>query len=411
MADHEQPQPARRADQAEPGARAGRRRRIDPIVQRERLRRSRRRRRRLPRQRRRRDHRAPGGSCRSRRRSACSTPVSRRSAPPLAPGKAEDWSFQKFVNDVSIGGVPVGKQSALIGNFTAAGLERPDRLVHAGRHVHDGVPDAGRRGRATAGGLEPQPRRGRSVPNMALLKYGGDAPTRTGFGVQLQRLRPLPGRRLRRRPRRLTGPNSPGRAARRIRRVLGCGTTTAAPTWRRTLGARRGLTRSVPAGPGSLLTHADHIVDLGGDPAMTSTLDARRDFRVADLSLAPFGRKEMHPRRTRDARPDGDPQGVRADQAARRRPHLRVAAHDDPDRGADRDAQRARRRGALGELQHLLDPGSRRGRGRGRPRRHRRRSAGRAGVRLEGRDARGVLVVHRADDVVAARATATTART
>jgi adenosylhomocysteinase len=29
-------------------------------------------------------------------------------------------------------------------------------------------------------------------------------------------------------------------------------------------------------------------------PVMTSTLDARRDFRVADLSLAPFGRKEMH---------------------------------------------------------------------------------------------------------------------
>jgi adenosylhomocysteinase len=27
---------------------------------------------------------------------------------------------------------------------------------------------------------------------------------------------------------------------------------------------------------------------------MTSTIDARRDFRVADLSLAPFGRKEMH---------------------------------------------------------------------------------------------------------------------
>ena len=26
---------------------------------------------------------------------------------------------------------------------------------------------------------------------------------------------------------------------------------------------------------------------------MTSTLGARRDFRVADLSLAPFGRKEI----------------------------------------------------------------------------------------------------------------------
>ena len=36
----------------------------------------------------------------------------------------------------------------------------------------------------------------------------------------------------------------------------------------------------------------------------------------------------------------------------------------------------------------------------------RRRPAGRAGVRLEGRDARGVLVVHRADDDVARRATA-----
>ena len=51
-------------------------------------------------------------------------------------------------------------------------------------------------------------------------------------------------------------------------------------------------------------------------------------------------------------------------QAARRRPHLRLAAHDHPDRGAHRDARRARRRGALGELQHLLDPGPRRGRGR-----------------------------------------------
>ena len=39
---------------------------------------------------------------------------------------------------------------------------------------------------------------------------------------------------------------------------------------------------------------------------------------------------------------------TRATQAADRRPHHRLAAHDDPDRGADRDARRARRRGALG---------------------------------------------------------------
>ena len=30
------------------------------------------------------------------------------------------------------------------------------------------------------------------------------------------------------------------------------------------------------------------------------------DFKVADLSLAEFGRKEIPPRRARDARPDGD---------------------------------------------------------------------------------------------------------
>ena len=60
-------------------------------------------------------------------------------------------------------------------------------------------------------------------------------------------------------------------------------------------------------------------------------------------------------------------------QAARRRPHRRLAAHDHPDRRADRDPGRARRRGPLGLLQHLLHPGPRRRRGRRRPERHRRR--------------------------------------
>ena len=55
------------------------------------------------------------------------------------------------------------------------------------------------------------------------------------------------------------------------------------------------------------------------------------------------------------------------------------------------------------QLQHLLHPGPRRRRGGGRPRGHRRRAEGRAGVRLEGRDARGVLVVHRAGAAVARR--------
>ena len=135
--------------------------------------------------------------------------------------------------------------------------------------------------------------------------------------------------------------------------------------------------------------------------ASTSTLAARKDYRVADLSMAPFGRKEMilaeheMPGLMALRKEYGDV------EAARRRPHLRLAAHDHPDRGADRDAHRARRRGALGELQHLLHPGPRRRRRRRRPERHRGRPAGRPRVRLEGRDARGVLVVHRPDDDVA----------
>ena len=74
-----------------------------------------------------------------------------------------------------------------------------------------------------------------------------------------------------------------------------------------------------------------------------------------------------------------------AGQAADRRARHRFAAHDHSDRGADRDAGRSGRDGALGELQHFLHAGSRR-------RRHRRRR--RSGVRLEGRVARRILVVH-----------------
>ena len=53
--------------------------------------------------------------------------------------------------------------------------------------------------------------------------------------------------------------------------------------------------------------------------------------------------------------------------AAEGRAHHRLAAHDDPDRGAGRDAAGARRQGALGLVQHLLDPGPRRRRAGRRP--------------------------------------------
>ena len=108
--------------------------------------------------------------------------------------------------------------------------------------------------------------------------------------------------------------------------------------------------------------------------------------------------------RARDARPDVAAPRIRRSPAAQGRAHLGLAAHDGPDRRADRDAGRAGRRGPLGLLQHLLHPGPRRRRGRRRPARHARGAQGRPGVRVEGRDARGVLVGRRADADLAGRA-------
>ena len=87
-------------------------------------------------------------------------------------------------------------------------------------------------------------------------------------------------------------------------------------------------------------------------------------------------------RRDRDAGPDVGPRRVRAHETARGRAHRRLPAHDDPDGGAHRIAGRARRRGPLGVLQHLLDAG---------PCRRRDRRRRHSGLRAQGRDARGVL--------------------
>ena len=117
----------------------------------------------------------------------------------------------------------------------------------------------------------------------------------------------------------------------------------------------------------------------------------------------PVGPQGDGARRGRDARPHGPARRVQRRPAPRGRPHHGLAAHDHPDGGAHRDPHRPRRRRALGQLQHLLHPGPRRRRRRRRPHRHHRRPAGRAGLRLEGRDARGVLVVHRPGPAVARR--------
>ena len=83
-------------------------------------------------------------------------------------------------------------------------------------------------------------------------------------------------------------------------------------------------------------------------------------FKVADLSLAEFGRKEIE-------LAEHEMPGLMAMRAefgasqplagARITGSLHMT---DPDRRADRDPDRARRPGALGQLQHLLHPGPRR---------------------------------------------------
>lgn len=92
---------------------------------------------------------------------------------PLGPGRAEDWSFDSFVQDVNIDGDPVGVQSGLLGNLTATNLQRQFSFapVSSFMTVYP-----------TPTGGDGQPPKvsniniveGDTVPNLALLRYGGD---------------------------------------------------------------------------------------------------------------------------------------------------------------------------------------------------------------------------------------------
>ncbi len=149
-----------------------------------------------------------------------------------------------------------------------------------------------------------------------------------------------------------------------------------------------------------LRARARDIHEKGVAMPATETSPAVQGGRPHRSRVRPQGDR---PGRTRDARPDGHAIRVRREPAARRRSDHRIAPHDGADGRAHRDPDRARSPGALGELQHLLHPGSRCRRGGGRSRRHRRGPQGDPRLRLEGRDARGVLVVHRAGAAVAGR--------
>ena len=92
------------------------------------------------------------------------------------------------------------------------------------------------------------------------------------------------------------------------------------------------------------------------------------DYVIADIKLAEWGRKELNIAETEMPGLMAIREEYAKTQPLQGRAHHRLAAHDDPDRGADRDAAGARRAGALGLVQHLLDAGPRR-------RRHRRDAA------------------------------------
>ena len=90
----------------------------------------------------------------------------------------------------------------------------------------------------------------------------------------------------------------------------------------------------------------------------TTTLTTNSDYKVADIKLADWGRKEIEIAEKempglisiREKYAAEAPGGCARD---------RFAAHDHPDGSADRDADGARCHGALGELQYLFDAGPR----------------------------------------------------
>jgi S-adenosylmethionine synthetase len=85
----------------------------------------------------------------------------------------------------------------------------------------------------------------------------------------------------------------------------------------------------------------------GKDPSKVDR-SAAYAYKVADMSLADWGRKEIAIAETEMPGLMACARSTARVQAAEGRPDHRQPAHDHPDRGADRDAGRARRRGALG---------------------------------------------------------------
>ncbi len=84
----------------------------------------------------------------------------------------------------------------------------------------------------------------------------------------------------------------------------------------------------------------------------------KNDFKVRDLTLARWGRLEIDLAEVEMPGLMSLREEYRARAAAEGSTHHRFPAHDHPDCRTDRDTGCSRRRGPLGLLQHLLNPGS-----------------------------------------------------
>jgi hypothetical protein len=128
----------------------------------------------------------------------------------------------------------------------------------------------------------------------------------------------------------------------------------------------------------------------------------RRDFRVADLSLAPFGRKEIHLAEhempglmaiRKEFGPLKPLAGARISGSLHMTIQTAVLIETLVELGAEVRWASCNIFSTQDHAAAAVAVGPRAPR----------TTPGRAGVRLEGRDARGVLVVHRADDDLARR--------
>ena len=92
----------------------------------------------------------------------------------LGPSQTEGWSFSQFVDSVMLDGQPVGEQIALLGNLTGTGLTRTYSGTPVSTFLTVYPSDVPRPFASNVNVPE-----GANVPNMAMIKLGGDDQIKT----------------------------------------------------------------------------------------------------------------------------------------------------------------------------------------------------------------------------------------